>query len=505
MKPIDQVLKDLNLLGAALGDAGTWITWMSILCAAFGLPLDDEQLQIFMQVAGGRPPPTKRVRELWVTAGRRSGKSRVAAAIAVYMALFQKYKLAKGERGLILILSMTQDQAKTVFNYIMGFLTASDILAKEVASFTTSEIRLKNGITIAIHTSSFRSVRGPTLCCCILDEVAFFHSDTSANPDVEIYTAILPSLLTTRGLLVGISSAYKRQGLLYSKHKDFYGVDDANTLVIKGTTQDFNLTVDDSAIAAMRAADPSAAASEWDSIWRDDLGGFLDDKVIDAAVNTSRPLELPPQPNRTYRAFCDASGGAASGDEYALCICSRVDGRYVVDLIRAKQGPFNPRTVTEDFAALCKQYRVSTITGDNYAKEWVQSAWRDCGITYNRCEQTASELFGEAEALFNRGLVELPDEPITIKQLRQLERRPGNTGRDMIGHPRGLRDDRINAVCGALVLADTKRILFGPGPESDWVSGPSDREQSEAARKKAQSDSNARWQIGRMMRANGFW
>jgi phage terminase large subunit-like protein len=221
MITIDAALKDPNLLGAALGDSSTWITWMSILCAAFSLPLDVEQQQIFTKVAGGRAPPTKRVRELWVTAGRRSGKSRVAAAIAVYMALFQKYKLSKGERGLVLILSMTQDQAKTVFNYIMGFLTASDVLAKEVASFTSSEIRLKNGITIAIHTSSFRSVRGPTLCCCVLDEVAFYHSDTSANPDVEIYTAILPSLLTTKGLLVAISSAYKRHGLLYSKHKDF--------------------------------------------------------------------------------------------------------------------------------------------------------------------------------------------------------------------------------------------------------------------------------------------
>ena len=89
----------------------------------------------------------------------------------------------------------------------------------------------------------------------MLDEVAFYHSDTSANPGVEIYTAILPSLLTTKGLLVAISSAYKRHGLLYSKHKDFFATDNQEMLVVKGTTKDFNLTVDDAAIAAMRAAD----------------------------------------------------------------------------------------------------------------------------------------------------------------------------------------------------------------------------------------------------------
>ena len=51
-------------------------------------------------VSGGRAPPTKRVRELWAMVGRKGGKSRMAAAIAVYLALFVKYKLSRGERGM---------------------------------------------------------------------------------------------------------------------------------------------------------------------------------------------------------------------------------------------------------------------------------------------------------------------------------------------------------------------------------------------------------------------
>ena len=53
-----------------------------------------------------------------------------------------------------------------VFDYAMGFLQASDLLRKQIDSATTTEIRLKNGIVIATHANSFRSIRGRSLCCC---------------------------------------------------------------------------------------------------------------------------------------------------------------------------------------------------------------------------------------------------------------------------------------------------------------------------------------------------
>jgi hypothetical protein len=318
IETIDRALRDRRLLGAALGDAGSWSTWLAVLRASFGPPLDDDQRQLFASVAGNRAPPTKRVRELWALVGRKGGKSRMAAAIAVYCACFLKYKLARGERGMVLVLAMSMDQAKVVFDYAIGFLAASDVLRREIVSTTANEIRLRNGITIATHANSFRSVRGRTLCACIFDEVCFWRDDSTAIPDTETYTAVLPSLLTTKGMLVGISSAYRRAGLMFTKHQEYFGVDADDTLIVKGGTQAFNGTVDDAHLAAMRAADPTAAASEWDSEFRDDLTGLFDDVVIDRATNHERPLELPPQPNVIYRAHTDPSGGATSGDAYAL-------------------------------------------------------------------------------------------------------------------------------------------------------------------------------------------
>ena len=65
MMPIDAALRDARLLGAGLGDPTTWSTWLTTLCASAGLPLNEQQAQIFATIAGGRKPPQRRVRESW--------------------------------------------------------------------------------------------------------------------------------------------------------------------------------------------------------------------------------------------------------------------------------------------------------------------------------------------------------------------------------------------------------------------------------------------------------
>jgi len=120
-------------------------------------------------------------------------------------------------------------------------------------------------------------------------------------------------------MLISISSAYRRTGLMYAKHRDFFGVDSDDTLVIQGTTQQFNPTLDVGTIEASRKADPIAARSEWDSEFRTDLAAFLDDELIEKAIDHGRPLELPPQRDVFYRCFVDASGGSGH-DAYTIAI-----------------------------------------------------------------------------------------------------------------------------------------------------------------------------------------
>jgi hypothetical protein len=447
---IDRALSDRKLLGAALGDISTWQVWLAILKAAFGLPLTSDEQTIFGSVSGDRAPPNKRVRELWVAAGRRGGKSRIAAALAVYFACFVKHRLSSGETGMVLVLAASTEQAKVVFAYALAFLNASPVLRKEISNTTRSEIRLRNGISIAIHANSFRSVRGRTLCAVCFDEIAYWRDDTSATPDAETYTAVLPSLLTTNGMLVGISSPYRRTGLLHSKHKRYYGEDSDDTLFVQGASKQFNQTLDDTAITAQQEADPTAARSEWLAEFRADISTFLDDELIDFAVDRDRPIELPPRSGTYYRAFVDVSAGAIGGDAYSIAIVHKHDGRFIVDAIRGRFGPFEPAELTKEYVALLKDYHISGVTGDYYAAEWMTSVWRSNGIVYQKSPLTASQLYLETLPLFTRGLVKLPDHPGLLRELRLLERMPTRLGKDQVTHPRGCHDDLANACCGAL-------------------------------------------------------
>jgi hypothetical protein len=306
---IDKAMADEQLLGAGLGPLWSWSTWRAVLKAAYGLLLTEEERATYHRVAGERPPPRKRVRELWAVVGRRGGKSRMAAAVAVYEALFVERHLAPGEVGYVAVLAMSAAQANVVFQYCVGLLESSPVLKQEIESIVDSfngqqEIRLKNGSTIAVMCNNFRRIRGRTLLACVLDECAFWPDDElSANPDSEVYTALLPALATTNGLLVGISTPYRRIGLLHAKHRDYYGVDDDDVLVVQGPSAAFNPTLSEAVIAASMAADPVGGEAEWNAVFRSDLSSYLDDALIDAAVDFNRPLELPPRVCSTARSW----------------------------------------------------------------------------------------------------------------------------------------------------------------------------------------------------------
>jgi hypothetical protein len=463
MTSIDTAILDRQLLGAALGNPKSWRVWRTGLKAAFGITLNREEAHTFAAIAGNRAPPTQRVRELWAIVARRGGKSRIAAAVSCYLAVFGSYRLARGEVGVVLVLAATQAQAQTVFNYVLGFLEASPILHQEIDSVTRHEIRLRNGIIIAVHSNSFRTIRGRALVACVMDEVAFWRDVDSATPDIETYRAVLPALATTAGMLIGISTGYRKAGLLYQKHRDFFGVDSPDVLVVQGSTLQFNETLTKIDIAAQRAADPEAAISEWEGGFREDISSFLDDALIEAAIDHGRPLELPPIPYNhatpiKYVAFTDASGGR--GDAYAIAIGHKKSDNLIVDLCRCTLPPFDPTEVTRAYADLLRDYHCNKVTGDFYGAEWVSSAWQKENITYARSLLPKSKIYLEALPLFARGLVRLPDHARLIRELRLLERQAHRSGKDTVDQGRNGTDDAANVVCGVLQLLSNRSSAY---------------------------------------------
>ena len=256
---------------------------------------------------------------------------------------------------------------------------------------------------------------------------------------------MIPALMTTRGMLIGISTPYRRTGLLYQKHRDYYGQDDDDILVVQGATTTFHPSLSQSEIDAAIADDPEAATSEWEATFRSDLACFLDEATIEAAIDRDRPLELPPGAHQ-YSAFVDPSGGRH--DAFTICIGHEEDESFVADVVRGTKPPFDPQEVVKSYAALLNEYGVTEVTGDGYSESWVETAFQDAGIAYQRSELKRSQLYLEALPLFTRGAVSIPDLQPLLRELRLLERRTHRGGKDTVDRPRRGSDDYANALCG---------------------------------------------------------
>ena len=137
-----------------------------------------------------------------------------------------------------------------------------------------------------------------------------------------------------------------------------------------------------------------AAQAEWDANFRSDLSSLLDDAVIDAAVDHSRPPELPPVSGTRHFCFVDMSAGRH--DHSTACIGHKEKDQTVIDVVRGLGPPHDPASVAAEFAELAKMYHCREIVGDAFAGEWVACAFKANGMNYNRSELSRSELYLES-------------------------------------------------------------------------------------------------------------
>lgn len=451
---IIEALQDKNLFAGLLKDPSTWRSWFVFLRALFGLPITDPaELELFRASTGLETPPRKKAREAFVIAGRRSGKSFISSIIASYLACFFDWSpyLSKGERGYIFIVATDRLQARVVKNYISGIFQQNDLFRRMVAKETAESIQLKNNITIEIKTCSYRGIRGYTILAAILEEIAFWRSELTANPDREILTAIRPALSTIPGsLLIGLSSPYSRSGVLYDQFKKFYG-QPGDTLIWKAPTEVMNPTIDMAVINKALAEDFEAGKAEWLAEWREDINAFLPVELIEACMIPERYV-LPPNPKLYYRAFIDPSGGRS--DSFTMAIAHKDESQKIIlDYIKEVKAPFKPEEVCRDFAEILDKYEIATVESDRYAGEWPVEAFAKFGIRVKPSEFSASELYLELLPLLTSGRVELLDNKRLLSQLGSLERIVRQGGRDQVTHPPGGHDDLANAVAGACVSA----------------------------------------------------
>jgi hypothetical protein len=431
----------------------SWAAWRVLLIAIVGEELTADERVIFERLTGRNSEPLEPVEEFWAVIGRRGGKTRAMAILAAYIGACCDHRdcLAPGEHGVIPLLAASTQQAANAFAFIEGVFAVAPNLKDLVEGETSDTLSLTTGIDISVRPASFRTVRGITAVAVICDEIAFWRSDDSANPDKEILKALRPSLATTGGPLICISSPHAKRGELYGTFRRHYGAGGHPLiLVAKAPSWVMNPTFPQRVLDRAKEEDPEAASAEYGAEFRGDLEVFVNREAIEACVSVGVIVRAPLS-GVGYFGFVDPSGG--SNDSMTMAIAHREGQRIVLDYVAERKAPFSPDSVVSEFAELLKAYRVFSVTGDRYAGEWPRERFSVHGVRYEPAEMNRSELYLSFLPLVNSGRVDLLDNPRMVTQFVGLERRTSRAGKDSVDHAPGAHDDIANSVAGALVLA----------------------------------------------------
>ena len=441
---------DPQLLGLNLSPAQE-----TLLRAIYGLPLTSAQEDIWRLCTGRERYTASPFGEATILAGARAGKdSRIAAPVVLYEALLggHEHRLAKGEKGVIPLVAQDARASKIAFNYIRGYLTGSPILQSQVADMRSAEVTLTNGLSITCFPSTLRSLRGWSIPAAVLDELAFFRLEGSADSDAEIQASIRRGMLAFDGTrLIKISTPYMKGGVLYEDFQRAFGQDDPDLLVWRAPSTLMNPSLRAERLERERRLDSTRFAREYEAEFVDDVAAFLPAVWVDDAVVPGR-YELAPQSDLQYIAGVDPSGGGK--DAFTLAIVhTQSSDAVVLDVIKGKArvGTKAPDLagVVSEYAAILRCYHCHEVVGDRYAGQWVRQAFGDVGIRYRDVDRDRSAYYLDLEPLLSQGRVELLDHAQLARELKALERRARAGGKDRVDHPRGGSDDYANALAVA--------------------------------------------------------
>lgn len=441
------------------------------------MPVDrvPNAVEIWREIAGGRPWPTRAPSRFLICGSRRISKTRefVARRAAWRCATFEpRGRLAPGELGVAAIACPDRMQATVAMGYATAFLEQSELLRKTIDKVTAQEILFTTHTALRITTASQRTSRGFTLIDAKDDEGAhMWDSDTHVNPLSAVLAAQEPALGTIRDAQLGITSTPRgRAGEFYRLWARGWGKDDPRWLVLTIPWHIGNPTLDAEMIREAVEADPAVAASEWNALFRTDLEGYVTREVITKCTEDGVRERAPVRGVR-YVAFADPSGGGA--DSFTLAIAHREpDGYAVLDAVReTRPGPsFSFDATVREYAELLRAYAVHSVTADNYGAGISRERWGAAGIFCEPSAYTKSELYGRLLPMMNSGRCTLLDIPRLANQLLSLERRVARgSNRESIDSPG--HEDVANAAAGALVLVSVPRCGGGEATKIGFGSG----------------------------------
>jgi hypothetical protein len=229
-------------------------------------------------------------------------------------------------------------------------LDSVPLLRGTVVGRTADTLTLRSGIVLAAYPCRPPAIRGLRARIAVLDELGFYRNAEGNPQDVEMLRAVRPTLATTGGRLVILSSPAGQSGALWDLYRLHFARDEAPILVWRGSAPEMNPTLPADYLQRMEQDDPEGYRSEVLGEFRAGVSALFDPEMLEACVARG-VRERPPEDGVTYQAAADPSGGRR--DAFTVAIGHQVGDRIVVDVVRDWAAPFNPSGVVAEASDLC--------------------------------------------------------------------------------------------------------------------------------------------------------
>ena len=384
-------------------------------------------------------------RELIVLSGIRTGKSMLAAAIAIWSSqTIEMGHLRPGEIPRFSIVSINKDLANVVMGHMMGSILASPILTRLIFDQDAARKWLTNGKpgtdSIVLRNMDLnRPVEikvvsgkraGSSLVSRWSSGVVFDEAPRMCGQDAAVVNlddsrkAVLGRLLPGAGLFM-IGSPWAPMGPTYEMYTDSFGKPNRERIVLKAPGPVLNphwWTPE--RCERLKEADADAyttdVLADFCDVEESLLGPYLDASTMDE-------MSLPYDDRLEYVCSIDP---ATRQNAFTMVIATRKGNKKMIVYCRQWQGtslePLSPAKVLQEIAVICSRYNLSWAITDQFAADAMVDLASQCGLELVIEEWTRKNkvpLFLELATQFQAGNVLIPPDHYLLKDLRLVKRR----------------------------------------------------------------------------------
>lgn len=443
----------------------------TLLRLVYGLPLTPEQVEIARGAAGLEEVQPRTFRVVSVLAGRRSGKSLLAALIITYESVVAEHEIGPDDSPVVLLVAPSKMQARQTGRRVLNLLKRSrfksQIVGKPKDGVNDFNIQLKNGIEIRALGATPELLRGYKLIVALLEECAFFADDeTMVKNDREIVEAVSPGLDTPQSKMIRISSPDARSGVMFDDYA--HRAERPNVLCWKATTREMNPDHDLEGQALAKERDPIRYGVEYEAEFAETASALVPAEKIEAAVLEGH-TEIPPQAGKSYVVVLDP---AQRNDWFAFSICHAEEitrgGQPCTGVVqdyaqfwkRSKLENFlDMNLIIPDVVSTLHRYGVRKVYSDQVGAAFLSAILQKDGIKFEHVftgGTKAALKFDTARRLFIEGRVAILDVPEQTQQLKKLQDVHLGGGRRSVAASSG-HDDIAVCLCAAIHLAATEQ------------------------------------------------